>query len=176
MGAENITTIADNARSYLMTLSIDTVIFLVLFGIIFLLGLRIGKYGLIRLILSTYVALILFINFPYHSSIPWDFGTLLDKFDIVNSIVLLLMIGVVNSVIRNITESDFELGGMQRWITTGILSFSLTILFLASLYITGIATLIYGMESPLNLVFTTPLYLFSTLIIPLVGIYLTIRQ
>lgn len=174
METDSITTIVDNARSYLTSVSIDTIIVAGLSAIVFLYGTRAGKYNLISLILSTYIALILFTYFPYFEYLKWDFGTFLQKFDITKALMLLIVIGIVHKFLAQITESDFEEND-KKLSDIIILSASFAITLLSVFYITEIVT-VSGASAFLDNIFTNQLYLFWTLVIPIIGIFITTRR
>ena len=166
-------TLAQSARAYTATTSIE----LMLFGGIFLLmlawGLAYGKYRLSTLIISLYAGLTPFLLFPYIDSVPWNPGLLFNKIEVLPVVLFAVLVFFIYFTLVPIIECQFSRVKIRRWFEAAVLSLSTTITLTASLYYIGISQTIIAPQSLLDSLFLEPVYLFWWFLIPLVGLYIT---
>lgn len=172
---ENITDIVGTTQNFFMTLSMEVIVIAVLFALVFIYGLRAGKYKVVSLTLSTYVALILYLWFPYHHVLALDFGMLFDKFIISNVLLLVAAMILVHLLVGEICEEEYSTRRIRKLINLGLLSLGFSSVFMVSVYLTGNAVPSEGVVSSLDALFGAAKYQFWLLLSPLVIIFITTR-
>lgn len=174
MGTGNVTALASSTQSYISSLSIDVTVLVVIFVLMFIYGLRYGKYSIVSLILSSYVAFVLFANFPFRESVSLDFGMLLNKFNIAETLFIIVIILLVHMVTKDIIDEDYSSRKIRRWVDVGVLSLSFSIFFMTILYMTDVA-IKPEIGTLFDLIFTNAKYFFWLLVLPFVGIFIATR-
>lgn len=172
---EYITNIIEIVKDYLSTLPFEVVVVGIIFALVFIYGLRAGRYKVVSLTLSGYVALILFLWFPFHEKFALDFGLLFDKFIISDMLLLTATMIVVHLLIGEIAEEEYSSRKVRKFVNIGLLSLGFSILFMTSIYLTDSAVLSVDVVSSLDSLFGAVKYQFWLLVTPLIIIFITTR-
>lgn len=172
---EFINGISSNTQEFLASLSFDILVIVILTIFFFSVGLKSGKTRLINLVFSIYLATLLILFFPFKKVITFDFGLLFGKYDIVDLLFLLIVVGIVQIVVGYVLELEFGGRAVTNTINSLILSFSTTISLLAAAYITNVVKVTDSSVSFIDAFYTSEQYLFALLVLPLIGVFIVAR-
>lgn len=172
---EFIASMVSNTKEFLSSLSFDVLVLIVLTALFVGVGLKSGKTRLINVVFSIYLATLLLLYFPFKGLITYDLGLLFGKYDIVELILLLVVVGAVQIVVGYVLELEFGGRAVKNTISNVILSLSASVALLSSIYITGVVKVTDSGISFLDSFYTTEQYIFALLILPLVGVFIVAR-
>jgi|TARA_Y100000310_G_scaffold345555_1_gene466522 hypothetical protein len=164
-----------SAFDYATSFSVDFFIILALFALLVGYSFRYGKARIISLILSLYLALLIFIHFPYGEIIQNTVKGQLSLFA-VNSVIFFIILIVSYIVLNRLIRVEFSSRDTRRWSDTILLSAFATVLLLAFSYHVLPIVSIHDFEPRVDLLFERAEYFFWWLLIPLAGLLFTVRR
>jgi hypothetical protein len=158
-----------------LNLSVDIIAALVIFAVLFLFGLQSGKRRLVALILSFYLALPLFVAFPYTERVIDAAG--IEKTGSVAALVYLaLAVVIYGLLLGRLTTVEPAMSKARKWLEIGILS-AITVPFLFALGFHSIpVSSEYAFSSQVTGIFEPVALFFWWLLLPLVGLFLLARR
>lgn len=153
--------------------SLDGVIILCLFGALLLYGLRYGKRRILTLTLSLYVALLVYMHFPYELDIfaGSAFQSLFAGSAVFGGFTAFVYLTIARSV-----HAEFPYNRVKRYTEAGVLSACAAGLLLAfSYHVLPVSTL-YDFNPQIDTFFASSKLFFWWLVIPLVGLFFLARR
>ncbi|PIT96756.1 hypothetical protein COT82_01380 [Candidatus Campbellbacteria bacterium CG10_big_fil_rev_8_21_14_0_10_35_52] len=173
--AQNLLISSKDTLNSVTNLPLDTIILIAVFIVLFAYGLHYGKYKIISLILSLYVAIPVFSYFPYTQI--FSFFAESEKAILYSQIVFFLIIVVFfNIIIGKFMVEEFSASGFKRFIDDGFLAAAGGGLLLMISYHIIPITLIYDFAAPIDILFLPATMLFWWLVIPFIILLFTFRR
>ena len=170
--------IIDGSRDALgavASMSLDTIILVVIFVILFGYGLKYGKRKIISLILSFYISIPIVFSFPYLQKISF-FGET-EKAILYSQIGLFILIIIfINIAIDMVIIWELSSRGLRKLFEMGALALASGGLLVAISYHTVKINTLYDFASPIDGLFASTTMFFWWLVIPLVAIFFTVRR
>lgn len=155
----------------IVTLDIVIIVGVALFFTIF--ALQYGKGKIISFILSLYVALLVFTNFPYIEALTFFKNSEL-QITLSHLGIFLVLVFLIHHIINFVAYSEYPAWKGGKMFQVIILAFSATLLLLAFLYHILPISVLYDFSASIDLYFSSQFF-FWWLIAPLAGVLLVSR-
>jgi hypothetical protein len=165
----------DLTLANIANMSIDTIILIIIFFILFVYGIKFGKRKIISLMLSLYASIPIVYFFPYLQEISFFGDT--DKAVLYSQIGLfVLVIVLINVVLSRIVSFELYHRGLRRLIENGFLALASGGLLIAiSYHIIKISEL-YDFAGPIDVIFASSTLFFWWTVAPIIVIFFTTRR
>lgn len=169
------TNLLHTSIAFILTYTIDVVIVGVLFFALYWFTLRYGKGRGISLILSLYVALLLFTHFPYRDWFHF-LGTAQKQILFAEGSIFLCMVVLVTYIVSKLIAAEFPLWGLARTFEAALIALGAAILILSFWYQLLPLSNLYAFGRPIQELFAPSELFFWWLLVPLGGFLLMGRR
>lgn len=165
----------ENTFETIANLSLDTIILIIVFLVLFIYSIKFGKLKIISLILSLYISIPIISFFPYLKSILFFGDT--EKAIVYSQIGLFVLIVVlINVILSGVISWELRNRGLRRLIENGALALVSGGLLVAISYHIINTSELYNFVGPIDSIFASSNLFFWWLIAPLIVIFFTTRR
>lgn len=160
-----------NAVEFVNNSSLDFIIIAGTFFVLVFFGFQFGKDKIISLILSLYITLLIYLNFPYLDLF------ILDGMELISNIgVFVVFLFLINMILKRMILSEYPHDLMHKWFEIIVLSLVATTLLLAFIYHVLPVFAVHDFSPDVDKYFATSELFFWWLVAPFVAMFFVIRR
>jgi len=164
----------DFVNTFSGAITTDIIIIFSVFFLLFFFSVVYGKSNSASLLISLYIGILIFLMFPYLED-----TTLLKSSEsqvtISHVSLFLIIVSLTYSIVRRMIFLEYSRNKIMKYIESGILSASSSVLFFSFLYHTIPIATLYNFGPSIDNLFSSQ-YFFFWLVAPLIGLFIISKR
>lgn len=168
---ETVIKLFRDAIELISNFSLDFIIIVGTFFVLVFFAFQFGKDKIISLILSLYITLLVYLNFPY-----MDLVIVEGKELISHIVVFLIFLFLINMIMKRMILADFPNDIMHKWFEVVVLGAVATTLLLAFIYHVLPVFAVHDFSPDVDRFFATSDLFFWWLVAPFIAMFFVVRR